>query len=140
MPRRWQDTMAKRSIAPAGAGWLQPRLRAISVRTGVEATEVVPVGDQVKLRLSDDSTQAVDHVLMGTGYRVDLSRYGFLDGGLVAAIACIDGYPVLSRGFETSVPGLHIVGAPAARSFGPIMRFVYGSQYAARSLTKRLPR
>jgi hypothetical protein len=37
---------------------------------------------------------------------------------------------------ESSVPGLHFFGAPAAKSFGPIMRFVAGGWYAAQSLTR----
>ncbi len=37
---------------------------------------------------------------------------------------------------ESSVPGLHFLGAPAARSFGPLMRFVAGGWYGAESLTR----
>jgi hypothetical protein len=36
------------------------------------------------------------------------------------------------------VPGLHFVGAAAAESFGPLMRFVAGSGYAARSVARRV--
>jgi hypothetical protein len=50
----------------------------------------------------------------------------------------VDGYPVLSAGFESSVPGLHFVGAPGAYSFGPLCRFVSGSGYTARSVTARI--
>jgi hypothetical protein len=59
---------------------------------------------------------------------------------LVEAIDCVNGYPRLSSGFETSIPGLHVVGAPAAWSFGPLMRFVAGSGFAARLLMRRLVR
>jgi hypothetical protein len=34
------------------------------------------------------------------------------------------------------VPGLHFVGAPAAWSFGPVMRFVSGTHFAARALAR----
>jgi FAD-dependent urate hydroxylase len=47
----------------------------------------------------------------------------------------VNGYPVLRPGLESSVPRLHFLGAPAAWSFGPIMRFVSGSWYASRSLS-----
>jgi hypothetical protein len=43
---------------------------------------------------------------------------------------------VLRRGLESSVPGLHFVGAPAAWSFGPIMRFVSGGWYTGRALAR----
>jgi hypothetical protein len=55
---------------------------------------------------------------------------------LVRSLRLVDGYPVLTAGFEASLPGLHFVGASAARSFGPLMRFVAGTGYAARALTR----
>jgi hypothetical protein len=72
--------------------------------------------------------------MFGTGYRVDLARYGFISEGILNSVRRVDGYPLLQRGLETSVPGLHVVGAPAAWSFGPIMRFVSGSWYAGRAV------
>jgi hypothetical protein len=140
MSRALQDRLAIRSVRPAGAGWLRPRLNDVSIRSGLQTTHVERDGDRVRLQFSDASEQTVDHVMLGTGYRVDLSRYGFLDPKLVRTVTCVNGYPRLAAGFETSVPGLHIVGAPAAWSFGPLMRFVAGSGFAARELTRRLSR
>jgi hypothetical protein len=83
--------------------------------------------------------------MLATGYKVDVSRYGFLSTGLLKQLGLSDGYPELSAGFESSVPGLHFVGAPAARSFGPLCRFVSGTRFTARALTpsgnkqKRIP-
>jgi hypothetical protein len=64
----------------------------------------------------------------------DVRRYPFLSERLLADLRVIDGYPVLRHGFESSVPSLHFLGAPAARSFGPIMRFVSGSWYGGTRL------
>jgi hypothetical protein len=36
------------------------------------------------------------------------------------------------------LPGLHFLGAPAARSFGPVCRFVSGTPYTARALARRI--
>jgi hypothetical protein len=72
---------------------------------------------------------------------VDVRKYPFLDSQLAAAVRVsprAPGYPVLDRGFESSVPGLHVVGAPAMESFGPLMRFVAGTGYAARAVTRRV--
>ena len=140
MPRERQDVLAIRSVRPAGAGWLRPRLEEVRIRTAIEVTEARRDRDAVRLRLDDGSDQTVDHVLLATGYRVDLSNYRFLSPALTGAIACVGGYPVLSVAFETSVPGLHILGAPAAWSFGPLMRFVAGSGFAARSLARGVTR
>jgi len=71
---------------------------------------------------------------------VDISRYPFLTGKLLSSIRQISGYPQLDVGFESSVPGLHFLGAPAAWSFGPLSRFVAGSAFAARELTRKILR
>jgi hypothetical protein len=39
---------------------------------------------------------------------------------------------------ESSVPGLHFLGAPAAWSFGPIMRFVSGGWYTGRAVARAI--
>jgi FAD-dependent urate hydroxylase len=44
---------------------------------------------------------------------------------------------VLGPGLESSVAGLHFMGAAAARSFGPVMRFVVGTWYAAPAVARR---
>jgi cation diffusion facilitator CzcD-associated flavoprotein CzcO len=136
LPMNKQETLARRSVRPAGAGWLRPRLANVPLRLGVHVTHADEAGDRVKLTLSDGSVDLVDHVALGTGYRVDLTQYRFLDPDLVQAIAKHDGYPELTASCETTVPGLHIIGAPAARRHGPLMRFVAGSDFAARAVTR----
>jgi FAD-dependent urate hydroxylase len=65
-------------------------------------------------------------------------RYPFLAPELAAEVEVDNGYPRLRAGLESSVPGLHFLGAPAAQTFGPIMRFVVGTWYAAPSVTRRV--
>jgi hypothetical protein len=65
----------------------------------------------------------------------NVSRYEFLGTGVLRTLRMNDGYPELTAGFESSVPGLHFVGAPAARSFGSLCRFVSGTPFTARALT-----
>jgi len=48
----------------------------------------------------------------------------------------INGFPILNRDLETSVPGLHVVGAPAAYCFGPLLQFVSGTHFASRTLLR----
>ena len=88
------------------------------------------------MTFDDGSVRRADHVLLGTGYRVDVSRYPFLGREVVDQVETANGYPVLGRGFESSVDGLHFLGAPAAWSFGPLMRFVAGTAYAGRELVR----
>ena len=136
MPRAWQDRLAKRAIRPAGAGWLNSRCAMLRIRTGTSVPYAAPRGSQVELRLSDASGRRVDHVLLATGYRVDIARYPFLAAQVLASIHRTAGYPVLDSGFQSSVPGLHFLGAPAAWSFGPLMRFVAGAEFASLAVTR----
>jgi hypothetical protein len=74
--------------------------------------------------------------MLATGYHVDIAKYRMLAPELLHRVDCVDGSPVLSAGFESSVPGLHFVGSCAVASFGPFMRFVAGTSYAAPALTR----
>src|SRR5581483_11393060 len=117
-PRELQHRIARRSIRPAGAAWLRPRLKDVSITRGRTVVAAAPEGERVRLTLDDATERRVHHVLLATGYRVNLDRYEYLAPALRRAIERVDGYPALREGFETSVPGLHMVGAPAAISFG----------------------
>jgi FAD-dependent urate hydroxylase len=69
----------------------------------------------------------VDYALLATGFQPAMRRLSVLDPSLINAISLVEGYPKLNMHFQTSVPGLHILGVAAARDFGPIMRFVCGT-------------
>jgi FAD-dependent urate hydroxylase len=140
LPRRVQDRLARRAIRPAGARWLVQRLAAVPITTGRNAVGANPVGGQASVRLDDGTERLVDHVILGTGYRVDVADYDFLSDGVLSGVQRVNGYPLLGAGFESTVPGLHFVGAPAARSYGPTMRFVSGSWYAARQVAGHVRR
>jgi cation diffusion facilitator CzcD-associated flavoprotein CzcO len=139
IPRKYQDPLARRAIRPAASAWLIPRTEAIPLTLGRSVASVRATangsGPQVALTLDDGTARTVDHVLLATGYRVDISRYAFLDRSMLAGIATAGGSPRLRRGFESTIPGLHFLGATSAWSFGPLFRFVAGVDHAARGLT-----
>jgi FAD-dependent urate hydroxylase len=136
LPRRVQEPLAYRSIRPAGAAWLVSRLRNVPITMSQSIVSVSTTGEGLRVRFADGGQRTADHLLLGTGYRVDIARYPFLAPSLLARVRRVNGYPVLSRGMESSVAGLHFVGAPAAWSFGPIMRFVSGGWYTGRALAQ----
>jgi len=138
LPRGLKNKFWKRAIRPAGARWLVERVRDVPIRLGRSVVSVAVVGDHVKVRLDDESERTAHHILLGTGYRVDISKYEFLAPKLLESIRRVQGYPLLRRGLETSVDGLHILGAPACWSFGPLLQFVSGTRYASRALVSRI--
>jgi hypothetical protein len=140
IPLKLRDKIRTRAVRPAGARWLPDRLANLRITTGHGVCEATAIGDEVMLKLDDGSERRVDHVLLGTGYQVDISRYTFLPAELTREVQQLGGYPKLASGFRSSVPGLHFIGATAARSFGPLLYFVAGTKFASRELTAHILR
>jgi hypothetical protein len=67
---------------------------------------------------------------------VEKPRDRFRPTELRTRIAALDGYPVLTRASESSVPGLYFTGALAAYGLGPSMRFIAGTHNAAGPLAR----
>ncbi|MFK4227592.1 NAD(P)-binding domain-containing protein [Streptomyces sp. NPDC019890] len=124
-------------LGPSGAWWLRERVDGrFPVLCGRTVHSAVPEDGTVRLELADPGggieLLRADHLLMATGYRVDVDRLGFLEPTLRQAVRTFGGAPRLSAGFESSVPGLYFTGLAAAPTFGPVLRFVCGTGFAAR--------
>ena len=52
--------------------------------------------------------------------------------GVLDRLSVTDGFPDLSEGFETSVPGLYTIGFASTRDFGPFYGFTKGCESSAR--------
>jgi FAD-dependent urate hydroxylase len=138
LPLALQARIAARCIRPAASAWLLPRAGGVQFTLGRRIVSAKPVDDRLGLTLDDGSTRRVDHALLATGYRIDVSGYSFLPAELSRSVRTRGGYPELTGGFESSVPGLYFLGAAAALSFGPVLRFVSGTWYASQALTQAL--
>jgi hypothetical protein len=69
-----------------------------------------------------------------------MRRIPFLSGDLCERITLPDGSPVISDSFETPARGLFMTGPAAMSSFGPLMRFMVGAEFAAPRVAARLER
>ena len=137
MPRELRDWFSKRCLKAGAAGWLKPRFADVTCNAGRTILAARAEAGRVVLELElDNGARSFDHVLLGTGYRIDVARIGMLSAKLLDTITTVDGSPLLGAGLESSVPGLHFVGSAAVKSFGPLMRFVAGAAYAARAVTR----
>jgi hypothetical protein len=139
-PREFQQRASYRSIRPAGSGWLCPRLAEVPITLKRQVVSANVSGSQLRLTLDDRSERVVDHAILATGYRVDSSRYPFLSQALRARLQTADGYPVLRSGMESSIPGLYFLGKPAAWSYGPLLGFVSGTEFASKELIRGIAR
>jgi hypothetical protein len=140
LPRALQQQWGARAIRAAVSHRLMPHTHDLTIHHNRFVVEARVQGGRLHLRVNDGTDRTVDHVILGTGYRVNIARYPFLSPAVLERLDMVDGYPRLGAGFETSLPGLHILGAPAAWSFGPLMRFVAGTEFASRALTRRIVR
>ncbi|HEX9013179.1 MAG TPA: NAD(P)-binding domain-containing protein [Anaerolineaceae bacterium] len=127
-------------VGPIGSGYLETMLRGVTVTAQTCIKQAWADGDKLHLVLSDGTSREVDHVFLGTGFQPDIQRCDFLSEDLRSAIDEDGGYPKLTLGYEsTSVPRLHVLGALAAASLGPINRFVCGTlpvrQYLLEAVT-----
>ena len=125
------------SLKAGAAAWLLPRFGDVRITAGVEILAATPNGAGIAVKF-DQGSADFDHVVLATGYRIDIAKLGFIAPELLSAIACRGGSPSLSAAFESSAPGLHFVGASAVASLGPLMRFIAGTAFAARQVTRAI--
>ena len=143
LPQEMRIDKARSVLGPAGAWWLKPRVDGvIDVLAGHHLKHAERTAKGVTLYLDGPERSSVeaDHVIAGTGFRIDLARLPFLGEDLLAAITTLNKYPVVSRDGQSSVPGLYFAGAPTAVSLGPSVRFIAGTHNVATQMTKSLAR
>jgi cation diffusion facilitator CzcD-associated flavoprotein CzcO len=145
MPPATRLFLAHTTYGPSGGWWLRKRFdKAIEVTLETTVTEARQAGGKLGLTLSrkDGKTSSleVDHLLIATGYKVDVDAMSYLDSSLRTRVRRVtgSGAPALSRDFESSVPGLYFIGITGAATFGPLLRFVHGTDFAARTVCRAL--
>jgi thioredoxin reductase len=145
LPGQARLTIIRRSLGPE-AGWtMRDRFEAgVAVAVGHTVERASEENGQVRLILhsQDGNTREVltDHVIAATGYYANISAVDFISEDLRSSIRTHAQMPVVSTKFESSVPGLYFVGLSSVNSFGPLMRFMVGAEYAAPLVARALAR
>jgi FAD-dependent urate hydroxylase len=116
--------------------WLWPRVNKKNVRlwpnSRISEWRATSSGT-IEARLDRGDSLVVDDVLCATGYRVDLSRVTYLERELASGgVTVNNGFPVLDEDFQTTLPGLYIVGQASMSYFGPFFGFTRGCIASAR--------
>jgi hypothetical protein len=130
-----------KALGPLGGAFVKDRVVGkvpTWLGASIQSTEIRNGKLQLNLVNAGRAALQTDHVIFATGYKIDVSRLGFLNPTLLRHIRLVEGAPQLSSHYETSVPGLHFIGPAAANSFGPVCRFVYGTYHPARTLARYL--
>jgi hypothetical protein len=144
-PERLRVEIVRRHLGPAGGWFAREKVMGqvpLLLGYALEHAEIRDGMVYLRMRATDGTTREVmvEHVIAATGYKVDIARLPFLGTGILSRLRTVEVAPVLTTNFESSIPGLHFIGAAAANSFGPMMRFVFGAGFTARRLTRTLAR
>jgi len=146
---RLPEALKRRAIAshmhPAAGWFMREKVEGvIPMSLGRTLANAQEKNGRVTLTLEDRTGRnemlTFDHVISATGYKPDMYRVPFLKAALASRVAPYSPAPTLSDSFETPVPGLFVVGPAAIDTFGPLMRFMVGAEFAAPRVVGRLRR
>jgi thioredoxin reductase len=144
LPEGMRLRAVRKTLGPAPGWFVRDQVKGkVPIHVGYEIRGASVKAGRVELEVAGESgprTLQADHVIAATGYKVDLRRFAFLDADLQGSIRSVEQTPVLSSNFESSVAGLYFVGASAANSFGPLLRFAVGAGFTARRISSHLAR
>jgi FAD-dependent urate hydroxylase len=145
LPRSTRVYRARTALGPAGASWLRSRVEGqFPTLTGRSIKWARMQDNGVRLGLTGtDGTSSelgADHVIAGTGYRWDMTRLPFFGEQMLAGLQNVPGTgsSVVAKDYQTTIPGLYIMGPVVAPTMGPVMRFVFGSEHAATTVASQL--
>jgi thioredoxin reductase len=139
MPGAIKSQVFRRAVRPAASGRMRSHVeQAVTQTYGRSLTSATMSGGRIHVRLDDGSERRVDHIVQGTGFEVDIARFGFLSPEIVASAQLVGRQPRVGAGFESSIPGLFFMGAASDMSYGPLMRAIAGTGFAASSVARRV--
>ena len=99
--QRLRRRIAETSFGPSGAWWLRDRvIGKVDIQLQTTVRHGAVRNGEVVLEVSRDSGPATvtgDHVVVATGFRVDLARHPFLSPEIVAGLSLVDGWPDVSH-------------------------------------------
>jgi hypothetical protein len=127
--------------SPGAPDWLRHRvIGKVAIHEAQSILAIDAKGDAVVATISDGKTLRADHVMLATGYGVDVDKLTMVAPSIRRSIQIRDGAPLLTPWFESTVPGLYFSGLSSLRAFGPIYRFVAGCGPAARRVARAIAR
>jgi FAD-dependent urate hydroxylase len=128
--RLWSEGRLK--IEP----WLEPRLMREAVKVW-PCTQLVACEEErdgaLRVQLDNGEGLVVDQIILATGYKVDISQVPFLAAGTICErLATRNGFPMLDKQFQTTLPGLFVTSLAAGQDFGPFFGFTIAVRTSAR--------
>jgi thioredoxin reductase len=143
LPESVRVRKALTSFGPKGAWWLRDRVEdVVDVLTGHQLRSAEHRGSGVRLHLDGAKRSSIDadHVIAGTGFRIDVSRLTYLSQEIQTGLTTRGNCPLVNRAGESTIPGMYFAGALTSVSLGPGVRFISGTHQTAPQLAKSVAR
>ena len=108
--------------------WLLPRIDKKNIKIW-PLSNVVKCDEsnqgQYKVQLDNGRRLEVDHIILATGYKVDINKVPFLkSGNILPKLNINKGFPDLDGYFQTNLPGLYMTSVIATKSFGRFFAYI----------------
>ncbi len=108
--------------------WLLPRIDRENIKIW-PLSNVVKCDEsnsgQYKVHLDNGRRLEVDHIILATGYKVDINKIPFLSSGnILPKLNINEGFPDLDGYLQTSLPGLYMTSMIATKSFGRFFAYI----------------
>ena len=139
-PQAWKDAY-NRQYHSGASDWLRDRvIGKVRLREAQTVANLAVREGKLDATISDGAKLRADHIMLATGYKVDVNRLKMIHPALRRELKTDVAVPILSHGFESSIPGLYFVGLTSLRAFGPLFRFVAGCTAAAHRVASSVGR
>ncbi|MGI9535285.1 MAG: NAD(P)-binding domain-containing protein [Thermodesulfobacteriota bacterium] len=97
--------------------WLSPRLDKDTIIL-LPNTEIVETkelsNDKLEITINNGKKIIVDHIIMATGYKVNMANIPFLENSNIQKnLKLKNGYPELDVNLQTNIPGLYVTSIAA---------------------------
>lgn len=120
--------------------WLSVRLKSDSIKF-FSNTNVVTCSElsniDLEIEISNGEKVIVDHVILATGYKVNMENIPLLNSGnILEKLKLESGFPVLDNYMQTNIPGLFVTSMAATQDFGSFFGFTVSVNASAKMIGK----
>jgi FAD-dependent urate hydroxylase len=89
--------------------------------------------EEFMVSLDTGEILSVQHIILATGYKVNIAGVPFLsNGNMINKMAIHHDFPLLDAQFQTNIPGLFITSMAAMQDFGPFFAFTIAVRTSAK--------
>lgn len=138
-PKAIHSLFGQKFVSPTIDPIVKDKIRFENVEEILVSIEDLDLKSQDNKIVSQKLNQTFDYLIACTGYKFKLSTFNFLSQTIIDKIHINkNAIPILNWNFETSFPGLYMIGGIAEQTHGPAVRFMMGCRQATLNVSRAL--